>query len=589
MLTIVSMLIAVAVAQPGSPGATVELRIDARTLQEGEPAELTLICTNTGQPGTLEFQAPDGLELALMNKIPARSSMVSLVNGARTTFTYTFRLTGKKAGRYTLPPIVVPAGDFRYQTEPMTITVIRPAEQDVKDGDRIVFVRITAQPRSVYVTQSVEATLTLGIRKFERDGQIVELGNMLNLVDAAGSDLSVFGTRFNSSEVTLIDSKGVARPYVLYRQTTEIRAEEVGTLNIGPVFFRVNYPVSLRRSIFGGYEVAQNRREVARAPAIPIEVKAPPAEGRPPTFTGAIGQYEMTVSAKPTRVEQGQPVTLTIAISGAPLEGIAGPNLKQQPELTARFDFTADVPPGEKEGRARVFRRAIFPRRDGEQTIPSITWTFFDPSTEEYVTRISPPIPITVDPATSLDGVTGSAVAEPVATLKRTTGGIAPIVVDPRRVLGRHQLHGSPALMSVVIGAPPAIWFVTMLVAWRGARLRTDANWSRRRSAASRARKQLRVAQGESNPADRMRAVDQAISAYICERFDLPSGEVTPADARQIVAERTRDAALADEVAMLLESCDRMLFAGSAAQSADANGAVSRAADAIARLERAAS
>ena len=91
----------------------VELQIEARTLQEGETVELTLICTNTGDPATPQFEVPDGLELRLANPTPARSSMVSLINGRRsetTTYTFSLRLTGIKAGSYMLSPIVVPAG-----------------------------------------------------------------------------------------------------------------------------------------------------------------------------------------------------------------------------------------------------------------------------------------------------------------------------------------------------------------------------------------------------------------------------------------------------------------------------------------------
>jgi len=592
MLTFVSIFLAIVVGQASPAGSNVALEIESRTLIEGEPTDLTLTCTNTGEPGPIQLNAPEGLELVLVNKIPARSSMVSIVNGARserTTYTFSLRLTGKKAGTYTLPPIVVPIGDTQYETEPITITVTRPADEAVKDGDRIVFVRITATPTSIYVTQSIEATLTLGIRKFERDGQAIELGNLLNLVDANGSELSVFGNRFNSNEVTLTDSKGQAHEYVIYRQSKEIRAEQVGMMNVGPVFFRVNYPVSLKRSIFGGYDVAQRRREVARAPAIPIEVKGPPADGRPPTFTGAIGQYQMSVSAKPTRVEQGQPVTLTMSITGGPLEGITGPDLKQQAELTARFDFTAEDLPGEKEGKARVFRRAIFPRRDGEQTIPPISWSFFDPATEKYVTRSSPPIPITVDPATTLEGGTGAGTPQAASTLTRTTGGISPIVVDPKLVLSQHEHHVRPAVLGATLAVPPAIWLATMFVAWRGARMRTDANWARRRGAAGRARKRLRNADREGDSGKRMRVVDEALSGFICERFDLPLGEVTPADARQIVALRTKETGLAEEVAKLLESCDMAMFAGASARTADAAIAARRAADLITRMERAAS
>jgi hypothetical protein len=119
----------------------VELQIESRSLQEGETVELTLICTNTGDPATPQFEVPTGLELRLLNSTPARSSMVSLVNGRRsetTTHTFTIRLTATKTGSYIINPIVIPAGGSTYQTDPVSITVTKPAADSLKDGDRLV-------------------------------------------------------------------------------------------------------------------------------------------------------------------------------------------------------------------------------------------------------------------------------------------------------------------------------------------------------------------------------------------------------------------------------------------------------------------
>jgi len=117
----------------------VELQIESRTLLEGETAEMTLTCTNTGEPSKPQFQAPAGLDLKLANPIPSRSSMVSLIGNQRsekTTYVFSLRLTGVKAGTYTLPPITVEAGGTTFQTDPLPITVTKPAEDAGKDGDK---------------------------------------------------------------------------------------------------------------------------------------------------------------------------------------------------------------------------------------------------------------------------------------------------------------------------------------------------------------------------------------------------------------------------------------------------------------------
>lgn len=572
----------------------VEVQIESRTMQEGEPVDMTLVCTNTGEPTAPQFEVPQGLQLQYVTAAPSRSSMVSIVNNRRTestTYTYALRLTGLRAGSYVIPSTPVQAGGTTYQTNPVPIVVTKPDAEAKKDGDKFVFARIAAQPISLYVTQTVEATLTLAIRKYEQDGQPMDLGNLLQLVDANGSELSVFGTRFNSSEMTLADSQGKRHEYLVYRQTKEIRADQVGTMKVGPVFFKVNYPVSLRRSLFGRYEVAQSRREIARAPAINIEVKGPPEDGRPVDYSGAIGNYQFTVSAKPLRVEQGQPVTLAMVIKGSPLDGVAGPDFKDYPELAARFDFSAEESPGEKENNAKVFRRAIFPRREGEQVIPPISWSYFDPSKEEYVTITSDPIPIIVDPSSSPEAVAdvGLDSLNGATKLTRTGGGITPNVVNSARALVDQDVHVHPAVFGAAMIGPPVLCFCAVLVSWRGARLRGDANYSRRRSASRLARSRIRKAAGEPSSATRSDLLAESVTGYIADRFGLPPGALTSAEAERVVAERTGDKGLAAQVGAFLTSCDLARFAGGRAAESSKASDVKQASELVEGIEKRAS
>ena len=569
--------------------AGVELRIGSRVLEEGEVVDAQLVCTNTPDPATPRFSVPEGLDLRLTSSNPSRSAMTSIINGRRsdtTTFTFSMRLTGKKAGTYTLAPIEVAAGGATYATEAITIVVRKSNSTDQRDGDRLVFARLNVKslspnpltlpsppegergngtgttPLSLYVTQSFEATLTFAIRKFEADGRAVELGNLLQLVDGGGSDLSVFGTRFTSGEVTLNDSGGARHTYVVYRQTREIRAEQVGTMAVGPVFLKVNYPLSLRRSWFGGYEIADSRREIARADAINVEVKGPPSEGRPPDFTSVIGHYDLTAVAKPTRVEQGQPVTLTLVLKGEPLDGVAGPDLSRNPDLASRFDFTKDELTGEIEGQARVFRRAIFPRQLGEQTIPSIAWSYFDPQTERYLSLSTDPIPITVDPSTAhaaSDEISDQPHGAPANSLTVLGGGISPNYIDAGRVLANQAFSMGPVTTAGTLAVPPALYLVMTLATRRRMRLRTDPLFARRHAAKRTARVRIGKALKVVGAAQQLDCLATAMTGYVSDRFGLPPGELTPGDVRALL--RDRAASVADEVAGFLESCDAIRFA----------------------------
>lgn len=586
----VSVAAGVAAAQE----AGVELRLESTTLEVGEVVDGQLVCTNTGQPQPPVILAPDGLEVQIANPIPAQFSQMSNINGRvsqKTTYTFSLRVTGKKEGVHAIGPFAVVADGTTFQTAPVRVTVQRAAAALQAEGDRLVFARISVEPRSLYVTQSFTATLVIGIRKVEIDGQIVELDNLLEFVDGGGSDISIFPTRFSSSLVSMDDSAGQRHPYVLHRASKEIRAEEVGPFSVGPVFLKVNYPIAFRRGFFQRLEVAKARKETARAEAIIVDVKGPPEQGRPADFTGAIGHYSLNVDAKPTQVEQGRPITLQLTIGGEPLEGLASPALSQQAELLSRFDFASDELTGDVEGKAKVFRRAIFPKQPGEQSIPPISWSFFDPKAETYKTLFSKPVPIVVDPpapgSVPLPSAADIARAEANGqALTVLTGGIAPNYVDPALVLADQSLSISTGGVTAAFVLPPLTWAVISLGARHRRRVLTDAGYARQRRAKRRAHGLIEHALRKVGPAEQLCGLAHALTGFVSDRFDLPPGERTPHEMRMMLAERGLNSKFADEVAAFLETCDAARYAPGVLDPLSPQHAAGKVREWIIRIDR---
>ena len=573
--------------------AAVDLVLESRTLDVGESIDAQLVCTNTGQPELPQMVIPDGLELQVTNPTPSRFQQMSIVNGRRTektTFTYSLRLTGRKPGLHTLGPITVAADGSTYQTAPIQINVKPSSAAHQPDADKLVFVNVSVEPTSLFVTESFEASLVIGIRKVVIEGRVIELDNLLQFVDAGASDLSVFGTRFTPSEKRMTSSEGMRHDYVLFRTTKEIRAEEVGRFRVGPVFIKVNYPTALRRGFFGGYEASRSQKVTARADAIEVEVNGPPAEGRPADFTGAIGQYSLQVSAKPTQVEQGRPVTLAVSIGGSPLEGVLGPSLIKHAELLSRFDFASEDPTGDIEGRVKVFRRAIFPKQPGEQTIPSISWSYFDPRAQEYVTLRSEPIRLQVEASemgsSAATFADGSAEDREPGKLTVVRGGISPIYVDAPLLLVRHDFEWSLAKGLTIGVAPPLIWLATFVGARRSRRFRKDPGLLRRKKARQAAFTRIRSTIQRENDPQVLHDLAAAFTRYVSERFDLPPGAMTPADVRRLLSNHGAKASLINEVVEFLEGCEASRYAPGLRNGGTPSDAASRVRRWIDEVER---
>jgi len=571
----------------------VELRLESTTLEVGEAVDAQLVCTNIGQPDTPQLSVPQGLDLQITNPIPAQFSQMSIVNGRRsqkTTCTYSLRLTARKAGTYMLGPISVAAEGTTYKTAPVKVTVQEGPIASHPEQDQFVFVRMSVEPKSLFVTESFTATLVIGIRKVEIDGRVADLDNLLQIIDGSASELSIFGTRFSSSELAMTDSAGQRHPYMLYKSTKEVRAEEVGPMAVSPVFLKVNYPTALRRGFFGGMEVSRSRKETARAEAMTVDVKGPPEQGKPADFTGAIGRFTMKVEAKPTRIEQGRPVTLSIFVQGTPLDGLAGPDLAKQAELGSRFDFAADELTGDVEGNAKVFRRAIFPKQHGEQTVPPISWSYFDPRSERYVTLASQPIPIVVDPPAP-----GAVAASPpdfgaskrnIAKLTVVQGGISPNYVNPGLVLVSTSVGLSTPQTVAVLALPPLLCLSLTLTVRHRSRLKEDVGYARRRRAKRNARALIDRALRDGDPARQLTELSHAVTRYLADHFCLPPGAMTPDEVRTLLAAHGADAVTADQIARFLETGDAARYAPGAMGALSPREAAAQVREWIERVER---
>ncbi len=349
------------------------------------------------------------------------------------------------------------------------------------------------------------------------------------------------------------------------------------TQTVGPIFLRAGYPTDVRRGFFGRIEPTRTRKETARADAVTVTVEGPPAAGRPPSYTGAIGRYSMDVSAKPDRVEKGQPITLTVAIRGEPLAGVAGPDLGANAELASRFDYARDDLLGDIERNRRVFRRAVFPKQEGEQSIPAVTWSFFDPNS------------IAVDPATltttSIALSNGEDTDAQETELTLLGGGISPNYVDTSMVLANQAFVLTPVWMSA-LAFPPVICLVVSLTARHRSRLHGDKGLARRRHARRNALARIAGVSRSKGTLEQLHGLSEALTEYLADRFNLPPGAVTPSEARDLVAEEMSDDTVADELASFLEECDQSRYAPTSADETSVAAAVDRVRAWIGIIER---
>ena len=135
----------------------------------------------------------------------------------------------------------------------------------------------------------------------------------------------------------------------------------------------------------------------------PVELNVKPLPpNAPANFSGAVGNFTMAVDAKPKIVQVGDPITVTATISGrGNFDRMSGPALEDEHGWhkyppSSKFKQDDDVGiSGEK-----TFETVLAPN-EKKTAVPPLSFAYFDPVKENYVTLRSDPIPIQVEGVTA--------------------------------------------------------------------------------------------------------------------------------------------------------------------------------------------
>lgn len=159
-----------------------------------------------------------------------------------------------------------------------------------------------------------------------------------------------------------------------------------------------------------GKPVYTSSKLTAEAPAMTVTVAPFPNKGKPVSFNGAVGDFQLKTSIlSPSDLTVGDEITLSIDISGkGDLNAVKLPDIFSQPGFSGFFRMS-DLPPvGTIKGDVKNYVVHMRPLTEAVKEIPSIELSFLDPTTSSYQAVHSKPIPITVKetqsvPVKSLD------------------------------------------------------------------------------------------------------------------------------------------------------------------------------------------
>jgi hypothetical protein len=548
-------------------GVTVEAKVSAREAMPGEAIDLHVVIEGATQAGTPVMPSTPDFSIELRTPRPQVSSFTQIINGRITssqTATYIYQLRPRRMGQLTVPAFSVEVGGKTYQTQPITVSVVK------SDTGDLLYVEFVSSRKSAYVEQPFDLTLRIWLRPFRQGGLTLNANQMWGLLRGE-SDFGPFARQaaandFSCRSAMRKDDQGQEREYYLYESTQQVSPDKPGPYQPEGVTISLNYPVRLQQDFFGELRMAQSRRVVEQARPPQIVIRPIPEQGRPDAYNGAIGRFTWKVWADRTDVNRGQLITLNMEIAGkGRLDRVPAPPLAKLPELTRSFKVLDEQLAGEiKEGK-KQFRQQIRAIDEKAKAIPPIPFVFFDPDADggqgKFVTLLSETIPIAVHAAASLSAseiqMPAGAAQVRSSLLTEAADSIRANYAESEQVLASQAF--SPGVgYATAIAFPPLVWVVAWSVRRHSSRLQADVAFARRRRARRTAEVKLGRAKGSPDAA--AHAAD-ALLTYVADRANLPPGGMTRADA---VGQLRRDGLPAEVIGELdevLAGCEAARYA----------------------------
>ncbi len=138
-----------------------------------------------------------------------------------------------------------------------------------------------------------------------------------------------------------------------------------------------------------------------------LKVLPLPLEGRPESFSGAVGTYRISLKTTENSFPAHQPFSIKVRFEGTGNAKLIDlPNI-QWPEGLEIFD-TKNESKFFKDGQSyKEFEILAIPRKEGDLKIPGVKFSYFDPKEKKYVTQTTEELVLKITPG-QLQNAVGS-------------------------------------------------------------------------------------------------------------------------------------------------------------------------------------
>jgi hypothetical protein len=543
--------------------------------------------------------APPDLSSFLVLGGPNQSTSMQFINGVTSASrTYSFYLKGKSVGNYTIGSASIEYKGSIYKTEPLSIEIVKgssqPQKQDEPNVDAEIaenlFVRAFADKQKVFQGEQVTVTYKLYTRL-----NIASQMSVSKLPQYQGFWAEELETSKNILFNTEVYEGKQYRVGILKK--VALFPTQTGDLSVTPFELTVPVVVQKRRRSgnifdefftdpFGRGETIEYN---SKSNTIKINVLPLPSEDKPELFTGSVGDFTLNTSLDKNETKTNEPVSLKIDISGTGnIKLLDIPEIKlppgvekYEPKISEQINRSGRV-----SGKKSI-EYLIVPRTPGIKEIPSIKFSFFNPSKKSYVTLSSNPFTLNVAQGervfdTDISGLNKEDIkllSEDIRYIKTSAGDLSK----------KSDLLIFSAGFWAAVGFPLVLLAGLVALRRRDEKLSANLQLLKYQKAQKVAKHRLKAAYSlmQLNQDTEFYAeVSLALFGYLEDKLNIPKAEFSIERAVFELQKRNVDHSLTERLQELAQKCEYVRFAPMSNGSAAMNDMYNNLSDLIIDIEK---
>lgn len=531
--------------------ATFEAYADAKQVVLNSYFEVTFTLKNGDGSN---FRAPSFDNFNVLSG-PARSVSTTIINGAVSKeLSYSYTLQPKKLGKFSIGSASIRVDNRELRTRSLSVEVVEGQESNESETSAEVFVRAEPSAREAWIGQQVVVSYrlytTVNIDNY----------NVLQESEYAG---------FYAEDIRRIDSR-VKREVIDGRQyatkllrQVAVYPQQTGALTIDPMQIQLGVVAEdggRRNSFFFNRQI---RRVAVQTAPVAIQVRPLPAQA-PLSFTGAVGQYQVTASLNQNELTTDDVLQLTLSISGdGDIKRVQPPAIPF-PESFELYDpkvvDESRYENGERIIGKKVIEYLALPKEPGVYEIRP-AFTYFNPDSARYVTFNSTLFRVQVEQGSARPR---SSISAP-ETAETTPREIKYIKMETTIHPADQRFFGSPFFWTLT--ALPffflagAVGYKRYLVQKAG----IDPLLLRTKRARKVALKRLKTAEAHLK-AQESRAfydeISKAMLGYVCDKLQIPRSELTKDNVKSKLQTLRVAGELTEDFMQIIRHTEMALFAG---------------------------